>query len=130
MEKGSWKYSVWKSKCPRCQKGNLWQTKKAYTKGFSTMEERCSECDLKYTMEQGFWYGAMYISYAFGVLITVSVVITLSLFTELKILEKSGLAVLVLFVLMPLVFRYSRNIWLNIFVHFEKKFIEDKEIKK
>jgi len=124
MEKGSWRYSVVKEKCPRCQDGDIWETKSAYTKGFSDMKERCSECNLKYTIEQGFWYGAMYISYAFGVIITVTVVVILSIFTEFNVFEKTGAAVFFLMLLMPLVFRYSRNVWINIFVHFEKKYLD------
>lgn len=123
MDIGSWKYSVAKSKCPRCNQGDLWETKKVYTKGFSKMHERCSECNLKYTIEQGFWYGAMYISYAIGVFITVSVVVALSIFTTLGVLEKAGVGVFFLMMLMPFVFRYSRNLWINLFVHFDKKYL-------
>jgi uncharacterized protein (DUF983 family) len=124
MKKGSWRYSIAKEKCPRCQNGDIWETKKLYAKGFSDMKERCNECGLKYTIEQGFWYGAMYISYAFGVVITVTVVVVLSIFTALNVFEKTGVAVFFLIALMPIVFRYSRNVWLNIFVHFEKKYLD------
>lgn len=128
MDKGSWQYSVLKSKCPRCQKGDMWETKRAYTKGFSNMNEQCNECDLKYTIEQGFWYGAMYVSYAFGVVITVTVVIALTVLTSLSVIEKTAVAVFFLIALMPLVFRYSRNAWINIFVHFEKKYLDQNKI--
>ncbi|MFT6715927.1 MAG: hypothetical protein ACJA0Q_000556 [Saprospiraceae bacterium] len=124
MKKGGWQYSVVKEKCPRCQKGEIWEVKNIYKKGFSDMLERCSECNLKYTIEQGFWYGAMYISYAFGVAITVTVVVALTFLTELNVFQKSGIAVVFLVALVPFVFRYSRNIWINIFVHFDKKYLD------
>lgn len=123
MQKGSWKYSVVKGKCPRCNGGDLWVNKKSYSSGFSEMHERCSSCDLKYDIEQGFWYGAMYISYALGVAVVVSIVILLSIIGEYGVLVKSGIATLFLIFLMPLIFRYSRTIWLNIFVHFDSKYL-------
>jgi uncharacterized protein (DUF983 family) len=123
MEKGNWQYSVVKSKCPRCHEGDVWEVKRLYSKKFATMKERCSVCDLKYTIEQGFWYGAMYVSYAFGVVITVTVVVLLTLFTDLNVFEKTGVAVVFLIAFMPPVFRYSRIIWINLFIHFDKKYL-------
>ena len=119
--KGSWKKSVWQEKCPRCLEGDLWTTQNIYTKGFSKMHETCSHCGLKYEMEQGFWYGAMYISYAMGVAITVSVVVALTVLTDLGIWEKSGFATLALLLCMPPMFRYSRNLWINLFIHHDPK---------
>ena len=121
MEKGTWKYSVLHSKCPRCQEGDLWVNKKSYTKGFGKMHTSCSNCGLVYEMEQGFWYGAMYLSYAMGVAITVAVVVALTVLTDFGVFLKSGIATAFLILFMPLIFRYSRVIWINIFVHFKEK---------
>ena len=71
-------------------------------------------------MEQGFWYGAMYISYAYGVAIAVPVMVILSFFTELEIYEISFIVMLILILAMPLLFRYSRSVWLHIFVRYDK----------
>ena len=70
-------------------------------------------------MEQGFWYGAMYISYAFGVMITVAVVIALSVLTNYSLTIKLAASFVALVLFMPLIFRYSRNIWLSIFVRYK-----------
>lgn len=120
MEKGNWKYSVFKGKCPRCNEGDLWVSSKTYGKGFSVMHEKCSSCGLKYDMEQGFWYGAMYVSYALGVAVVVTVVVALTVLSDLSIFEKSGIATLFLIALMPPIFRLSRNAWVNFFVHYDK----------
>ncbi len=125
MEKGTWKYSVTHSKCPRCNEGDLWVNPKTYSKHFDKMHPNCSHCNLVYDMEQGFWYGAMYISYAMGVAITVAVFVALSVLTDLSIFAKSGIATLFLIALVPVMFRFSRNIWLNIFVRFDKNFIQN-----
>lgn len=120
MEKGSKKYSILKSKCPRCNEGDLWVNPRLYGLGFDKMHKSCDSCGLVYDMEQGFWYGAMYVSYAFGVAITVTVYIALSVLTELSIFVKAGIASLFLVVLLPIVFRFSRNIWLNVFIRYDK----------
>ena len=74
-------------KCPRCRKGKVFIHSNPYHRKFDKMEDKCSECGLVYEMEQGFWYGAMYVSYAFGVALAVPVVIILSFLTELEIFE-------------------------------------------
>tara|TARA_A100001234_G_C12583612_1_gene367239 strand:+ start:721 stop:972 length:252 start_codon:yes stop_codon:yes gene_type:complete len=72
-------------------------------------------------MEQGFWYGAMYISYAFGVLLSIPVVVILSYTTELEIFQITGVIFLLLFLLMPILFRYSRIVFLHIFIPYDKQ---------
>lgn len=118
MKKG-FNYSVVKSKCPRCNEGDLWIKNNSYSLGFDKMHEHCSECGLKYDMEQGFWYGAMYISYAMGVAVAVSIVVALIVLTELGIWYRVGGAALGIVLLLPPIFRYSRNIWLAIFVRYQ-----------
>ena len=118
----NWKTSVWKEKCPRCLEGDLWENKKVYSSGFSKMHSSCSHCGLKYEMEQGFWYGAMYISYAMGVAITVSDVDALTVLTDWGVWEKSGVATMALILFVPPMFRYSRNLWINLFIHFDPKY--------
>lgn len=127
MKKGTL-YSVVKSKCPKCNQGDLWIKKNAYSIGFDKMHENCSNCGLKYDMEQGFWYGAMYVSYAFGVALSVAVVIALSVLApEMKLFEKIIYALVFLILLMPVNFRYSRNIWLAIFVRPDFKIIHPEQ---
>ncbi len=121
MKKGNWKYSAYHGKCPKCNVGDLWVNKRSYKKGFTQMHDKCSNCELVYDLEQGFWYGAMYISYAMGVAVVVSIVVALSVLTNFSVFEKSGVASLVLVILMPILFRYSRSLWINIFVRFDDK---------
>lgn len=71
-------------------------------------------------MEQGFWYGAMYFSYAFGVLISIPIVVLLLLKTNLEIFQITGVIFCVLVVLSPILFRYSRSAWLHVFVWYDK----------
>src|SRR5438552_15803247 len=49
--------AVWHKRCPRCLQGPI------YERGM-TMHARCPVCGLRLEREQGYFMGAMYISYA------------------------------------------------------------------
>lgn len=66
--------AVINSKCPRCRVGNIFT---GPTYGFKSqkMNEFCPHCSLKFEREPGYFYVAMFVSYAFNVaeMIAVSV---------------------------------------------------------
>src|SRR5690349_9496369 len=47
--------------CPRCRAGKIFL--RSFWRGFPKMNERCPVCGLKFEREQGYFLGAMYISY-------------------------------------------------------------------
>jgi uncharacterized protein (DUF983 family) len=51
-------------RCPRCRLGRIFRY--SILRGFPRMHERCPVCDLKFEREQGYFLGAMYISYGIG----------------------------------------------------------------
>lgn len=53
-------------KCPRCQSGNMFATT-TFSKQFMHMKSHCEVCNLNYEIEPGFYWGAMYVSYAITV---------------------------------------------------------------
>src|SRR2546430_17043379 len=59
--------SILQQRCPRCRIGGIFQY--SIFRGFPKMCERCSICDLKFEREPGYFLGAMYFSFALGVLI-------------------------------------------------------------
>lgn len=90
------------------------------------MRERCSHCGVKYKLEPSFFYGAMYASYGVGTAIAVAVFIIAFIFANLS-LEAAFLAIVTTLVaLFPLIMRWSRNIWINIFIPYNP----NSELKK
>ena len=80
------------------------------------MHKTCPYCGLMYEIEPGFFTGAMYVSYAFSVAIFVVVGFSLYfLFGDPDI----SIYILVIFsiilILFPLLFRYSRVLYLHWF---------------
>ena len=48
-------------RCPRCRSGRIFRY--SVFRGFPKMHERCPVCHLKFQREEGYFLGAMYISY-------------------------------------------------------------------
>lgn len=59
--------AITQCKCPKCRKGNVFQHPWARLNKFNVMNKHCPECGVRYEVEPGFFFGAMYISYAFSV---------------------------------------------------------------
>lgn len=88
------------------------------------MHEKCSHCGLKYKIEPSFFFGAMYVSYGVGIAFGVAAfVISYLMFkTDLKTAFIAIIGALIVF--MPIIMRVSRNIWINIFVHYDKNAVK------
>lgn len=114
-------YSVLKNKCPRCHKGKIFVSNNPYDPWkFSKMHDSCSECHLHYEKEPGFFYGALYVSYALmaGIFIIWFVADLLWLHMDAFVLALSVVGSML--ILFPIVYRWARIIWLNFFVRYEK----------
>lgn len=127
INKGEKLYSIFYSKCARCSEGNVYESANPYNlKKFDALVINCSVCGQNNDPEPGFYFGAMYVSYGLtvGIGIVTSVVMILLSFSVLTIIITLS-AILIL--LAPLSFRWSRMIWLNMFVHYDKKFLKQKQ---
>jgi uncharacterized protein (DUF983 family) len=121
--KGSIFYSVTKNKCPRCQSGEFFRHSNHYRlSGFTKMNEDCDQCSLHYELEPGFFYGSMYVSYAFNIAWFVTVwVATSVLFPEINKMLQFLIVVVVLLAMFPVSYRLSRLLYINFFVRFKNK---------
>lgn len=119
--KGKMLYSILNAKCPRCHEGTIYINKNPYTvKGFGKAKETCAYCGLKYEKEPGFFYGAMYVSYALTVAISVAIGVAIYVLTTNTPYWVYILSIFLgLLILMPINFRLSRTIWLNIFQRYD-----------
>ncbi|KKM05028.1 hypothetical protein LCGC14_1758240 [marine sediment metagenome] len=83
------------------------------------MHERCSHCGLKYKLEPSFFFGAMYVSYGLGVAIAVAAFVISVLFIGTGLISSFIAIILTLLILLPIIIRLSRNIWINMFVKYD-----------
>jgi uncharacterized protein (DUF983 family) len=110
------------AKCPKCRTGNMFSNK-MYSIGGQKMNERCPHCGFYFEVEPGYFYVAMFVSYA----INVAQLVTLAVATYVLTHSDNPwlyLATLLLpaLILSPVTFRYSRVIllyWLTPGIHFD-----------
>lgn len=119
LKKGSKLYSILTGSCPNCQQENMYQDSNPYhLSKISDMNKRCGHCNTQYKIEPSFFYGAMFVSYAVGVAIGILVFIISYVFLKTE-LSTSFIAIIISqIIFLPIIFRISRNIWINIFIHY------------
>ena len=103
-------------RCPRCHQGLVFETSALNLTRFQQMRQSCPACEQYYEPEPGFYWGSMYISYAFSVAIVVVVglaVYWLGHDPATWVYVTAVAVTTVLFV--PLSFRYSRMVMLYLF---------------
>jgi hypothetical protein len=81
------------------------------------MHDTCPQCELKYLREDGYFFGAMYFSYALGILFALPTALVMFL-NEFHVNWIAAVLLIQLTGLSPIIFRYSRVVWM----HFDHKF--------
>jgi uncharacterized protein (DUF983 family) len=120
-------YSVAKFKCPRCHEGQFLVSHPYDLKRVGDVRDKCEVCELNYSPEPGFYYGAMYVSYGLGVTLFVTIWASCNWFFEnVSVWTQIGLVVFFLIVLGPYLFALSKIIWANIFIHFDKNHVKQR----
>ncbi len=118
-------------KCPSCHKGNMFTNKSIFPlKDLLKMPERCPVCNQKYEIEVGFWYGTGYVSYAISVATIFVMAILYALTVGFSYKNSSiyffiGVMISALVILQPWIMRYSRVLYLYVFV----KYGQSKKLK-
>lgn len=121
IRKGMKLYSILFGACPKCHQESMYVNRNPYViSEVIKMQEQCSHCKTKYQIEPSFFYGSMYVSYAVAVAFAVTTfVISHSIFDSS--LTTAFIAIVVtLILLMPIIMRLSRNIWINLFMSYDK----------
>jgi len=119
-KKGTKLYSILFNKCPRCHEGDFIKEKNVFKfyKAYD-LHKSCAQCGLKYMMEPSFYYGAMYVNYSLTVALSVITFAITTLFFNLSFIESFIPIVIVLIITAPFSIRFSRIIWINIFVKYQ-----------
>jgi uncharacterized protein (DUF983 family) len=105
-------WAIVRQRCPRCRRGPVFGR-------FMSMHERCAGCGLKFEREPGYFLGAMYASYAFG-LVTTAYWLPMLLMGVNPFLV-IGIPTIHLLLQTPISFRYSRVLWLHLDHGFDKQ---------
>ena len=127
FKKGSKLYSIFTGACPKCHEESMYVNKNPYILSEAlTMHGKCSNCNTKYKIEPSFFYGAMYVSYAVGIAFAVAAFV-ISYFVFNAGLNYIFVSIVItLIVFMPVIMRTSRNIWINLFMSYDKSLTRKK----
>ncbi len=113
MSETSKTVAILTAKCPRCRKGNIFEGSLFSFRKLSSINQRCPVCNANFMPEPDFYYGAMYISYAFSVALVISVLVGLNVLLEEPELWMYISGVLILnILLLPVMLRYSKVLYL------------------
>ncbi|MBI1222474.1 MAG: DUF983 domain-containing protein [Bacteroidetes bacterium] len=103
-------------KCPRCRRGKMF-THSVFSLGkFQEMHLHCPVCAVSFEPETGFYWGAMYISYAITVAMSVAIGLAMRIILGegVDINWYIGVIIAVMILLSPVSFRLSRAIMLHL----------------
>lgn len=75
-------------------------------------------------MEPSFFYGSMYVSYAVGIAFAVAAFVISYLIIETSLITAFIAIILTLIGFMPIIMRLSRNIWINLFMSYDKSLVK------
>jgi uncharacterized protein (DUF983 family) len=105
------------TKCPRCRRGNMFSGG-IYNFGSNKILDHCPHCNLHYEIEPGYFYAAMYISYALNVAEALAIVAITYMLTRNSTSPWLYIGTILTgsLLLSPINFRYSRVLllyWLS-----------------
>ncbi|WP_353778201.1 DUF983 domain-containing protein [Winogradskyella sp. 3972H.M.0a.05] len=121
IKKGNKLYSILYGTCPKCHEESMYSTKNPYIiTDTLKVNEHCSNCNTRYRLEPSFFYGSMYVSYGVGIGFA-AVAFVISYLVLNASLKTSFFAIIgTLVVFMPIIMRLARNIWINLFMSYDK----------
>ncbi len=108
--------AILQTKCPRCRRGNMFSSSAFNLAKFDKMPESCPTCGLRYEIEVGFYWGAMYISYGLsvGIIVLVGVLLYYVAHDPPTWVYLTVVTSIIL-ISTPFLFRYARVLMLYLF---------------
>ncbi len=129
--KPNYYWSILAMKCPRCRRGAMYKDGNAYKSlklsRIFNMYDECPVCRQKYDLEQGFWYGTGYVSYALAVAVSATTFVAWLILIGIsaddnRIFWWLGLNTALLVILQPWLMRLSRVIYIRFFVRYDEHY--------
>ncbi len=118
IPKGSKLYSVVYGVCPRCQQGKVFRYAPYKHLDFARMNDHCAVCAQPFEPEPDFYQGAMYVSYGLSTGLFLVIGVLMLFYLDLGYLVTFAAIGLAGVGLLPVLFRVSRLVWLNLFVSY------------
>ncbi len=123
IKKGTKLYSIFNFKCPHCHEGEFFKSRNPYNpRSMSETNKKCSVCQRKLSLEPGFYYGAMYVSYSFGVAHIIAFWLAKTILDiEVEFWNFIIVVGIALFAVTPFYYALSKIIWANLFMNYKRE---------
>jgi uncharacterized protein (DUF983 family) len=109
-------HAIINARCHHCHEGRIFKYKWWNVLNFAQMHDNCPQCDVRYEVEPGFFYGAMYISYAFTVgIMLIGGLIVFNFFNDPPAMGYVVPITIFSLVMVPFNFRTARVIFIHLF---------------
>ncbi|SDI62555.1 DUF983 domain-containing protein [Winogradskyella thalassocola] len=103
-------------KCPNCKDGKIFSDSgNILLLKIPKMNDRCLICDYKFEREVGFFFGAMFVSYALAAAEMMACMVVFWSLIEFSPLRVFLIIVAMAFLLSTFNFKLSRSIWIYLF---------------
>jgi len=123
MAKTSKTWAMLHAKCPRCRRGDMF-TGRVYSLTSNHINLDCPRCNMHFEIEPGYFYAAMYVSYALnvGTSFTIAMLTYFITGNTTSPWLYTGVIIGGCFVFAPIIFRVSRVLllyWLSPKIHYQ-----------
>lgn len=107
-------------RCPKCREGKMFPAGTLYSTRFMQMNAKCDCCGQSFMPEPGYYFGAMFVSYAINAAFFITVWVGMYLLMEeISITAMIVALLIVVFGLLPVTFRLSRVLWIYLFIRYQ-----------
>jgi len=82
MQEKTWGNALLSGKCPACREGDIFKFPLKHVTKFYEMNRNCPHCESTLEPEPGFYFGAMFVSYALSVILFIVMWLILYIFWD------------------------------------------------
>ena len=101
---------ILRENCPRCRQGRIFRC--SLFRGWFAMHDHCPVCNLKFEREQGYFVGAMYVSYGLSIPVASLLMLLIWNLTAWSLERVLVAGFLAYLPFVPLMIRLSRVVWM------------------
>ncbi len=111
--------SLFKYRCPRCRQGELF-TKPFRMNNPLSMPKRCTQCELQFTPEPGYYWGAMFVSYILSAFPLMGIVLFCMFGLNYPIGTSLLIGILIAALFYFKLMRFSRSLWIHLMIGYDE----------
>ncbi len=115
--------SLFRYTCPQCRQGNLFVKPFQFSNPLN-MHKQCSHCELNFTPEPGYYWGAMFLSYILSAFPLMGIVLYCMFGLKFSVLYSLFIGIVIAGLFYFKLMRFSRSLWIHLMVKYNPQFAD------